>query len=171
MIETNQAMRDLITRVELDFASCSSAPQLLEELTTPGWTIEEGGAHLLTASLSGYHGSRSSFNDTTGYEASVNGTGIPDWDIKETGTEFERELLIRAISYARSALRKLQEAEPESDMTAIISLSKTSPEVARTTAHVTFVLPRADESRYIDDVEKYTGEAILIFTGSDCHLG
>lgn len=169
MIRMNERMRRRLPAAPLQVASWEDVPDSLRRLIQQGWTIDETGAYLLRALVSGYSGSRSGFTDLTGYESSVNGLGIPDWDISPSAGVEDR-LLKRAVSYAYFALGAARGMEDANSLNAIVSACEALIDDAKLTARVTFVLDRADEVALIGDVESRQNEDLLVFSMEDIAL-
>lgn len=169
MIRMNERMRSRLSSSPLQLANWDDVPESLHELIQRGWTVDETGAYLLKALLGGYNGSRSSFTDLTGYEASVNGLGVPDWDIAPVAGAEER-LLRRAVSYACFALHAARDIKGSGALEAVVSASESLMDDAKLTARVTFVLDRSDEPALVGDVEAGQNEHILIFSMEDIPL-
>ncbi|GGN28335.1 hypothetical protein GCM10011578_064350 [Streptomyces fuscichromogenes] len=160
-------MRELAGDRPLDMASWEAVPPSLRTLIDPGWVIEADGACLLVALRDGYHGSRAVFADATGFEASVNGLGIPDRDLGAEAGERTRDLFVRAVSYAAFALTRAESTTATGGLTAVVSLSNSLEEEPGVTARVTFFLERDDEPSLVEDVDAYREEALLVFRRSD----
>ncbi|MEU9344489.1 hypothetical protein AB0D74_25160 [Streptomyces sp. NPDC048278] len=167
MIRLNTPMRELAGARPLDAASWEALPPPLRTLIDSGWVLETDGACLLAALRDGYHGSRAAFADTTGFEASVNGLGIPDWDIETQAGERTRDLFVRAVSYAKFALKRAGTTTATGGLTAVVSLSNSLEGEPGVTARVTFFLARDDEPSLVEDVDAYREEALLVFRRSD----
>ncbi|HEX7660082.1 MAG TPA: hypothetical protein VF444_11450 [Pseudonocardiaceae bacterium] len=162
----NRSMRRRLPAAPLQAANWYDVPEPLRQVIRQGWTVDEMGAYLLQALLDGYNGSRASFVDLTACESSVNGLGIPDWDMQQS-TDVEDRLVRRAISYAYFALNAARDVAGANVLTAVVSASKSLVNDAKMTARVTFVLDRADEPTFIDDVEAYRNEDLLMFSMED----
>ena len=162
----NEGMRRQLPPAPLETASWEDVPESLRKIIEHGWVIDETGAYLLQMMAHGYHGSRSSFADLTGYESSVNGLGIPDWDIPLSG-DTNGQLLRRSVSYAYFALRAARQIEGSNALHAIVSTSEALLGESRLTAHVTFVLNRTSELALVDDVEFRQNECLLTFSMED----
>ncbi|MFD0522910.1 hypothetical protein [Paractinoplanes durhamensis] len=78
----NAVFADLVGEAALEDVSL---PDLFRGAVDDGWTVDERGAWLLRRFLATYSGSPSAFSDVTGYEAAVNGRGIPDLDLDVGG--------------------------------------------------------------------------------------
>jgi hypothetical protein len=120
-------------------------------------------ANVLVDLRASYHGPGPRPGDLTGYEAAVNGRGIADQDITAQGEARERELLIRAVSYAKLAMDQARDLPERNRLTAVVSLSMSGDDVPVPTAKVTFFVQHDDERPYLRDVEDYAFESLLVF--------
>jgi hypothetical protein len=166
MIRMNDSMQMLLHGPPFDLANWDDLPESLREVIRSGWTVNDRGAYLMKALLAGYHGSSLSFEDLTGYEASVNGLGIPDWDFEQNG-DIQDRLLRRTISYACYALDAGRRLRESVGLTAVASVSGMLMDIRRLTARVTFILDRVSEPVLVGDVECRKNEALLIFAMED----
>jgi hypothetical protein len=163
MIATNWAMRQLAGPDPLALADPGAVTAAAREVVAAGWKTEPSGANVLVALRAGYHGPGPRPGDLTGYEAAVNGRGVADQDITAEGDMRERQLLIRAVSYARQAMSEARDLPDRDRMTAVVSLSMSGDDVPVPTAKVTFYVQRDDERPYLRDVEDYAFESLLVF--------
>src|SRR5882724_11567854 len=90
----NAVFADLVDLESLSDVSGADVPGGFRRAVDEGWTRDERGAWLLRDFLATYHGSPEAFSDLTGYEAAVNGRGIPDLDLAVGGKA-------RAVALAR----------------------------------------------------------------------
>ena len=163
MIATNWAMRQLAGPDPLALADPEAVTPADREVLASGWKTEPSGANVLADLRAGYHGPAARSGDLTGYEAAVNGRGVADQDIVAEGQARERELLVRAISYAKQALVEARELPDRDQLTAVVSLSMSGDDVPVPTAKVTYYVQRDDERPYLRDVEGYAFESMLVF--------
>lgn len=163
MIATNWAMRQLAGPDPLALADPEAVTSAAREVLNSGWTTEPSGANVLADLRAGYHGPGPRPGDLTGYEAAVNGRGVADQDITTQGEARERDLLIRAVSYAKLALNQAHDLPERNRLTAIVSLSMSGDDVPVPTAKVTFFVQRDDERPYLRNVEDYAFESLLVF--------
>lgn len=164
MIATNWAMRQLAGTDPLTLADPDAITSVDQEVLAAGWKTEPSGANVLVDLRAGYHGPAARSGDLTGYEAAVNGRGVADQDIVAfEGEARERELLVRAVSYAKQALEAARELPDHDRLTAMVSLSMSGDDVPVPTAKVTFYAQRDDEPPYLRDVEDYAFESLLVF--------
>ncbi|MBS2531998.1 hypothetical protein KGQ20_04375 [Catenulispora sp. NF23] len=163
MIATNWAMRQLAGPDPLAIADPEAVTPADREILASGWITEPSGANVLADLRTGYHGPYSRPGDLTGYEAAVNGRGFEDQDITAQGQARERELLVRALSFAAEAMGAAHDLHGRDRLTAMVSLSMSSDDVPVPTAKVTFYLRRDEEQSYLRDVEDYAFESLLVF--------
>lgn len=163
MIATNWAMRQLAGPDPLALADPKTVTSAAKEVLDSGWTTEPSGANVLADLRAGYHGPGPRPGDLTGYEAAVNGRGVADQDITTHGEARERELLIRAVSFAKLAMDQARDLPDRDRLTAVVSLSMSGDDIPVSTAKVTFFVQRDDEPPYLSDVEDYAFESLLIF--------
>lgn len=163
MIATNWAMRQLAGSDPLTLAHPDAVTSADREVLASGWKTEPSGANVLVDLRAGYHGPAARSGDLTGYEAAVNGRGVADQDIAAEDEARERELLVRAVSYAKQALEAARELPDRDRLTAMVSLSMSGDDVPVPTAKVTFYVQRDDELPYLRDVEDYAFESLLVF--------
>jgi hypothetical protein len=143
-------------------------PELFQAAVSEGWVVDEVGAYLLRLFRRGYFGSRNSFADLTGYEAAVNGRGVPDWDVLEEGAARVQVLARRAYAFAWMALFSLRDIRDHAEVGAYISIGPTMMGDNLYTASVTFCASHDGEQPYIADVEKMTTSAVLTFDSTEC---
>jgi hypothetical protein len=142
---------------------------LFRQAVGEGWVRSECGAWLLKQFLATYSGLRISFADITGYEAAVNGRGVPDLDLRSDGIERARDLVKRGYAFARMALFRLGEMPDHPPVTAYISISPAEVDDGVVyTASVTFVAHHDGEPPYICSVEDVTSNAVLAVESADC---
>jgi len=161
----NARMSEFFEAVE-HIAQEEDVPDPFRAIIRAGW-VAEGDAQLLTALFSGYSGTPlTEFDDVIHYEATVNGRGMMDYDLPESGPERRKTLLRRCLGYTCTALL----AVPESHLWPVsgyISLSEGGLEDDLLTAHVTFCSARPGLPRYVDDMESYKHEALLEVSQDD----
>ena len=163
MIETNWAMRQLTGPDPLALADPEAVTPMDREVLASGWRTEPSGANVLADLRAGYHGPGPRSGDLTGYEAAVNGRGVADQDITAHGEARERELLVRAVSYAKQAIGAARDLPDRDRLTAVVSLSMSGDDIPVATAKVTFYVQRDEERPYLRDVENYAFESLLVF--------
>ncbi|MEV5531429.1 hypothetical protein [Streptomyces prunicolor] len=158
-------MSEFLETVER-IAQEEDVPDSFRAIVRAGWTTE-GDAQLLTAPFSGFSGTPlTEFDEAIHYEATVNGRGMMDYDLPESGPERLKTLLRRSLGYACTALL----AAPESHLRPVlgyISLSEGGLEDNLLTAHVTFCSARPGLPRYVDDMDSYKHEALLEVSQDD----
>ncbi|MEV0315527.1 hypothetical protein [Nonomuraea fuscirosea] len=154
----------------LEGASLEDIPEAYWAPLREGWMCDKTGAWLLRSFKSSYFGPHCSPDDVVGYEASVNGRGIPDIDLSSTGIQRARELAKRGYAFARTALFGLRRMTDHPIMEAYISICRVddSGDDDLYTGSVTFASPRPNEANYLEDVEDIRDCAILILEISDC---
>ncbi|MDQ0599797.1 hypothetical protein QF037_004142 [Streptomyces canus] len=141
-------------------------PHQFRAVAHAGWTVDDG-AQLLTALKSGYSGAgRTEFEDVVHYEATVNGRGMMDYDLPDSGSERLGTLLRRSLGYACTALLAVPPSS-QWPVLAYISLSEGGSNDDLLTAHVTFCSRRPDVPPYVDDVESYVHEALMEISQED----
>lgn len=163
MIATNWAMRQLAGPDPLALADPEAVTPMDREVLAAGWRTEPSGANVLAALRAGYHGPAPRLGDLTGFEAAVNGRGVADQDITAQGEARERELLVRAVSYARQAVGEARDLPDRDRLTAVVSLSMSGDDLPVPTAKVTFLVQRDEERPYLRDIENYAFESLLVF--------
>lgn len=99
-------------------------PQVLNDVVAEGWTID-GDAVLLRMMKSSYFGDRTRFSNILGYEMAVNGRGIPDDDIVESGSSSIVALLRRGVAFAWSALHAANVSLPDAVVIGRVMVSPT----------------------------------------------
>lgn len=150
----------------VDHVSRDEVPAGLKAIVDEGWFIDDG-AVLLRGFHRSYHGDRSRFRDVTGYEVAVNGRGIPDMDIEDTGDERIRRLIRRGLAFARSALYEANRSIPEATVVGYVSASPTLIDPEYYTGNVTFHSLHDDESPYNNVSLPSAGMAIVV-DSMDC---
>lgn len=145
-------------------ASTDGLPDLYRSAVAEGWIADERGAWLLRQFLATYFGRPESLSDITGYEAAVNGRGIPDLDLVESGKERATALARRGVAFARAALARLAaEYSEHPAVTAYvrIGLVDMDDDEVVYVGDVTFVSAHDGEPPYLGDVEQVTSGAVL----------
>jgi hypothetical protein len=142
----------------VDVAALATADELPEQyraVVDEGWTVDERGAWLLRGFLATYFGKAEAFSDVTGYEAAVNGRGIPGDGLSAT------ELAGRGVAFARAALTRLGAEHPEHPpATAYVSIGVVGMDDDEAyVGDVTFVTAHDGEPPYLG--EHATGNAVL----------
>jgi hypothetical protein len=161
----NAGMSDVLEGVELRVQE-ERVPDQFRAVVQGGWTVENG-AHLLTALYSNYSGAgQSDFGDVIHYEATVNGRGMMDYDLPDSGPARSMSLLDRSLSYACTALLAASVSSPF-PVLAYISLSEGGLDDDLLTAHVTFCSRRLGLSPYVQDMDSYTHEALMEISQHD----
>lgn len=161
----NARMAELLGTAE-PRARDEDTPEPFLAVARAGWTIE-GDAHLLTALRSGYSGAgRMDFQDVIHYEAAVNGRGMMDYDLPQSGPERLEPLLRRSLGYACAALRTLPEGQ-KWPVLGYVSLSAGGLEDNLLTAHVTFCSVHSDLPRFVHNMDSFTHEALLEISQED----
>ena len=118
----NSRMFDLLGGVE-PRAREEDVPDQFRAVVRGGWTVD-GEAQLLTVLHSGYSGGGGQeCEDVIHYEATVNGRGMMDYDLPDSGPERREPLLRRSLGYACTALLAVQ-ASQRWPMLGYISLSE-----------------------------------------------
>ncbi len=147
-------------------ARAEDVPDPFLSVVRGGWTVE-GEAQLLTVLYSGYSGGgRQEFQDVVHYEATVNGRGMMDYDLPESGPERREPLLRRCLGYACTALLAVPTSRPW-PILGYVSISEGGLDGGSLTAHVTFCSQRQDLPPYVSDVDAYVQEALLEISQED----
>lgn len=139
-------------------------PRGFREVVARGWFVDEEGAVLLRQRRESYFGDRARFADIAGYEAAVNGRGIPDLDIEPSivGQERGKLILLRGLAMAWFALCGLGQALPGVKVFGYLSASPTLMDPEDWTGNLTFVSVRDGSKQSYIDVENVPGVLILI---------
>jgi hypothetical protein len=146
---------------ELPQVHLDDVPAAYRAIAEEGWIVGRHGAYLLAALGEGYHGfSAAQFDDIVHLEASVNGRGMMDYDLPDSGPERLYPLLRRSIAYACLVL-KLAPADDEHKILGYVSLSEGGMSDDVLTAHVTFCTRRSGVPPYINNVQDYAEESLL----------
>lgn len=170
-MQTNSLFRDFVAKGALDSTSSELMPDMYREALLGGWVRDEEGAWLLEYFRSRHFASRSTFADTASYEASVNGRGIPDVDLPDSGTLRAVKLSRRGYAFAQAALRSLSSIPGHpATMKAYILICSAGgcSNSDRYVGTVTFASSRRGQADYLDDVEEITDCAVLVLDMSDC---
>jgi hypothetical protein len=73
---------------ELSPVYLDDVPAAYRAIAEEGWTVGRDGAYLLSALQAGYHGlSGAQLDDVVRLEAAVNGRGMMDYDLSDSGPE------------------------------------------------------------------------------------
>ncbi|WP_438289554.1 hypothetical protein [Streptomyces sp. HUAS TT7] len=166
-------MRDLLARhggpdaPPGESGGVGELPEVLEEILTDGWVVEDDGAVLLKGMLDGYHPAGPPFTDLVGREAAVNGWGVPDWDLPEAPEERTPLLLARTFRYARRALAARVAQDPSADIRATVSVSRSESGEQSVTSHVTFWTHRDGEAPHVAGPETVSGPAVAVMDPTD----
>jgi hypothetical protein len=168
-VRYNAMFAEIADEQTLGGVSQADLPDLFRQAVHEGWMRDETGAWLLKQFRATYSGSRAAFTDATGYEASVNGRGVPDLDLNSDGIERARHLAARAYAFARMALFRLNELPEHPPATAYISISHLEMDDSEIyTGNVTFVTQHDGEPPYVGSVEDTTANALLAVDSTDC---
>ncbi len=143
-------------------------PELFRAAVDEGWVVDETGAHLLKLFRRRYHGNRDLFTDLTGYEAAVNGRGVPDMDVTERGAARVQVLVRRAYAFAWMALFSLRTIPGRATVDGYISVGPALMNEDWYTANVTFCVDRGAEAAYVSDIENAGQSAILVLSSTEC---
>src|SRR5437868_15067685 len=155
----NSMFGDILTEEILEYVSLEDIPEAYWETLREGWICDEAGAWLLRSFKPGYFGPPCSPDDVVGFEANVNGRGIPDMDLLSTGIQRAKELATRGYAFARMALFGLRSMNCHPSMEAYISIGRFEDSY---TGSVTFASLRQNVPNYLDDVESIRVCAVLI---------
>ncbi|MET7730913.1 hypothetical protein ABZT02_06055 [Streptomyces sp. NPDC005402] len=158
-------MSDVLDGVELCVRE-ECVPDQFRAVVQGGWTVENG-AHVLTALYSNYSGAvQSEFGDVVHFEATVNGRGMMDYDLPDSGPERLKSLLDRSLAYACTALLAAPVSGPW-PVLGYISLSEGGIDDNLLTAHVTFCTRRVGLPPFVQDMDSYTHEALMEISQRD----
>ncbi|GAA2483974.1 hypothetical protein [Winogradskya humida] len=135
-----------------------------------GWTRDDRGAWLLRRFLATYSGSPDAFTDLTGYEAAVNGRGIPDLDLTGPSRSRAADLARRGVAFSLAALYRLNEEHPDHPAAvAYLTISAVDMDDEDVyVADITFVTVHDGEPPYVKDLEQVTTGAILAIGSAEC---
>jgi hypothetical protein len=160
---------EIVRPESLQGVTQADIPELFQAAISEGWVVDETGAYLLKLFLRGFFGSRDSFTDLTGYEAAVNGRGVPDLDLAEEGASRVQVLARRAYAFAWMALFSLRDIRDHAEVSAYISVGPTLMDENLYTASVTFCASHDGEHPYIADMDKLTMNAVLTLDSKECY--
>jgi hypothetical protein len=146
--------------------NCDDRPPGCDGVVNDGWTVIDG-AVLLRNWYRSYFGERSRFSELMDYEIAVNGRGIPDMDLVETGEALVARLLRRGVAFAWEALHEQYRQLPDVRMTAYISAAPTLVDPDHYTGNVTFCEVRPAWPPYVDP-KRLTDEIIIALFTEDC---
>jgi hypothetical protein len=165
----NAIFAQIADEKSLNRVSEADLPEPFRRATSEGWLRDEHGAWLLKYFLETYSSSPAAFADVTGYEAAVNGRGVPDIDLTSDGLDRARDLAKRAYAFARVALYRLSRVPGHPLAAAYVSISSLEMDGDEIyTGSITFTTPHEGEPRYVDNVEELTSNAVLMVDISDC---
>lgn len=176
MIERKAEMRfnavfaDLVDEGALSDVSRGDVPDGFLRTVDEGWMRDERGAWLLRDFLATYHGSPKAFNDLTGYEAAVNGRGVPDLDLAVGGKARAVALARRGVAFARAALYRLNADFPDHPpAVAYVSIGDVDmDDEILYVGDVTFVTDHDGEPPYLGNLEGVTANAVLAIDSTEC---
>jgi hypothetical protein len=162
----NAMFAELVDVAALEDVTTAQLPELFRSAVADGWTVDERGAFLLRRFLATYSGSPET--DVTGYEAAVNGRGVPDLDLAVTGRARANALARRGVGFARAALGRLDADypdHPEADAYVSIAEVEGDGEILYV-ADVTFVTTHPGEPPYLEAPESVTANGVLVVGNS-----
>ena len=165
----NAVFADLVGEVPPEVPG-DDLPDMFRWAVAEGWTADERGAWLLRRFLATYSGSPEAFSDVTGYEAAVNGRGIPDMDLTVSGNARAAALAKRGIAFARAALSRLNSEHPvHPPAVAYVSISDVDmDDEVLYVGNVTFVTAHEGEPPYLPDIDGITDNAVLAIYSEEC---
>jgi len=166
----NAVFADLVDEGSLTAVSRGDVPEGFQRTVDEGWTRDERGAWLLRNLVATYHGSPEAFSDLTGYEAAVNGRGVPDLDLAVGGKARAEALARRGVAFARAALFRLNAEYPDHPpAAAYISISEVDmDDEILYVGDVTLVTAHDGEPPYLADIEGVTANAVLAIDSAEC---
>ncbi|MFE5515056.1 hypothetical protein ACFQ9J_31455 [Streptomyces sp. NPDC056529] len=133
--------QEILGKDFLDTLNASDRCDPLCEVVAAGWVLD-GGATLLSAFRESYVGDRASFSGIGSYEAAVNGRGVPDLDVTDTGDEQTRMLMRRGSAFAWDALHAASVLPWAPPLLARISAAPILMDPGTWTGYVTFFSSR-----------------------------
>ncbi|MFF1764060.1 hypothetical protein [Streptomyces sp. NPDC058249] len=152
---------------EPPFVREDDIPAAFRAIVAEGWIVDECGAQLLKSLRSGYSGATcDEAGDVVHFEATVNGRGMMDYDLPQSGPDRQNQLMRRSLAYACAALQAAP-ANHEWPVLGYVSLSEGGLDDDLQTAHVTFCSSRPSVPRYVEDLDAYTQEALLEVSRED----
>lgn len=163
----NEAMKLLTADIDLTSVTPDDVPQPLRGALSEGWVCDDG-AWLLRDLLRNYRGARSNFTDLTGYEAAVNGRSIPDYDLDVADPRRTEIIFRRSFAFTCSALALLNEIAKPPPVVAYIVMGESLTEQPALESHTTFCLLREDEAPYLEEIQTYGPDAVMMVELSDC---
>jgi hypothetical protein len=160
----NAVFADLVGEGALRDVSIADLPELFRSAVDDGWTMDERGAFLLRRFLATYSGSPGAFSDVTGYEAAVNGRGIPDLDLAVAGKARAAVLARRGLAFAQGALQRLDADYPDHPSAdAYVSIGQVDmDDEILYVGDVTFVTVHEGEPPYLADLDRVADGAVLV---------
>jgi hypothetical protein len=171
MIERKADMRfnamfaELVDVAGLEDVAADELPELFRAAVADGWTVDGRGAFLLRRFLAGYSGAPAT--DVTGYEAAVNGRGVPDLDLAVGGRARATALARRGVGFARAALGRLDADYPDHPgAVAYVSIAEVDVDDEPVyVGDVTFVTAHEGEAPYLAEPESVTANAVALVGG------
>ncbi|MFJ5274054.1 hypothetical protein [Streptomyces sp. NPDC088358] len=154
----NRMMAAMMQRTDVTRLSGTDIPSPFRDVAGRGWTVGSEGAVLLTELAGGTVGS---FFDVVQEETSVNGRGMTDHDLPDSGHDREEQLLRRCLAYSFGCLESAAGQFGERSVSAYVSLSAGGLDDDTLTANVTFSMRRPDIAPYVADIESHVDEALL----------
>ncbi|WP_393084858.1 hypothetical protein [Streptomyces sp. LN704] len=154
----NRMMAAMMQRTDVTRLSEPDIPPPFRDIAGRGWTMGSEGAVLLTELAEGTVGS---FFDVIQEETSVNGRGMTDYDLPESGHDREERLLRRCLAYSFACLESAAGQFGENSVSAYVSLSMGGLDDDVLTANVTFSSRHPGLAPYVEDIESYANEALL----------
>lgn len=139
-------------------------PEVLNDVVAEGWTTD-GDAVLLRKLKGSYYGDRTRFSNTASYEMAVNGRGIPDDDIVESGSSAIVALLLRGVAFAWSALRAATVLLPDVVVIGRVMVSPTLMNPQDYTGSFTFW--RLPDLGVVPDV-KNSSQIVVLLDSREC---
>jgi hypothetical protein len=131
-----------------------------------GWEDVDG-AIVLKGWHESYFGERSRFSETMDYEISVNGRGIPSFDLPENRDRRISMLLRRGAAFAWAALHVQRNQLPGVKMAAYVTAAPTLMDPSHFTGNVTFCASRLAQVPYIEPAGLTVEIVAALFT-EDC---
>jgi hypothetical protein len=153
----NQKMSRLLEEFPVSNLGDEDIPPIFLEVVNEGWSYTANGARVLTGLIPDV---ASSYFDLLQEETSINGRGMTDYDLPQTGSARTVTLLRRCFSYAFACLREAEKAFGDQGVRAYVSLSLGGVNEDMMTANVTFCTPHPSVPPYIRELERVQNEAV-----------
>ncbi|WP_447005548.1 hypothetical protein ACRAKI_03185 [Saccharothrix isguenensis] len=168
-MKNNSAMRALmrVSGQEVE----PSLPEELTDILRAGWYTADCGALLLRATGSHAKSWPCDGEKVGDREYEVNDIRIPDHDIEEEEKAgFLRAVASRAVRFAKTAMRAA-EGMPGSDELAALLSTGVDDDYSTHGTTVRFFTTRGGHADWLDDLDRFTIEAVMVLDMSDLAPG